>query len=61
MTENRKPRKMRKDIKLTADKLAMIEKCLKLGFVQADIVAVTGINKAVVSTVKLVLAYAGRL
>jgi hypothetical protein len=57
----KKTRKTRSDAKLNADRLATIERCLKLRMAQRDICAVTGTNLSTISTVKLVLAYVGKL
>jgi predicted DNA-binding protein (UPF0251 family) len=55
------PRKQRSDIKLTRDKFETIERCLRLGMTHDDIAAITGINRASIAAVKLVLGYLGRL
>ena len=54
-------RKQRSDVKLTPDKLGTIEACLKHGMTHEDISAITGINRATIAAVKLVLGYLGRL
>ena len=54
-------RKQRSDVKLTPDKLATIQQCLRLRMNQHDISAITGINRATIAAVKLVLGYLGRL
>ena len=59
-TATKKPRKQRRDVKLTHDKLATIERCLRLHMKQDDICAITGINRATIAAVKLVLSYLGR-
>jgi hypothetical protein len=59
-TVTKKLRKQRRDVKLTHDKLATIERCLKLHMKQDDICAITGINRATIAAVKLVLSYLGR-
>ena len=56
-----KGRKTRNDVKLTKERFTTIENCLKLRMIQDDIVRITGVNKATISAVKLVLAYLGRL
>lgn len=56
-----KTHRTRSDAKLNADRLATIERCLKLRMTQRDICAVTGANISTVSTVKLVLSWLGRL
>lgn len=63
MTETikKKARKQRRDVKLTPDKLVTIEQCLKLHMKQDDVCAITGINRATVAAVKLVLGYLGKL
>lgn len=61
MTTTKKARKQRRDVKLTHEKLATIEQCLRLRMNQQDIGAVTGINRATIAAVKLVLGYLGRL
>jgi DNA-binding XRE family transcriptional regulator len=63
MTETTKTklRKQRKDVKLTADKLATIERCLKLRMKQEEICEITQINRATIAAVKLVLVHQGRL
>jgi hypothetical protein len=61
MTMTKKPRKQRSDVKLTHDKLATIEQCLRLRMNQHDIGAITDINRATIAAVKLVLGYLGRL
>ena len=60
-TVKTKPSKQRQGVKLTADKLATIERCLRLGMTQEEICAITTINRATVSAVKLVLMHQGRL
>ena len=57
----KKTHRSRSDAKLNADRLATIERCLKLRMTQRDICAVTGTNISTVSTVKLVLSWLGRL
>jgi hypothetical protein len=59
-TVTKKPRKQRRDVKLTQDKLATIERCLKLHMTQDRICEITGINRATIAAVKLVLSYLGR-
>jgi hypothetical protein len=61
MITTKKPRKQRRDVKLTHDKLATIEQCLRLRMNQHDIGAITGINCGTIAAVKLVLGYLGRL
>ena len=61
MTKTNKTRKTRSDVKLTPDRLSTIERCLALRMNQYDIAKVAGINVATVSTVRLVLAWVGRL
>jgi hypothetical protein len=61
MTTTKKPRKQRRDVKLTQDKLAIIEQCLRLRMSQHDTGVITGINRATIAAVKLVLGYLGRL
>jgi uncharacterized protein YerC len=53
-------RKQRSDVKLTPDKLGTIEACLKHGMTHDDISAITGINRATIAAVRLVLSYLGR-
>lgn len=60
-TTKTKPRKLRKDVKLTADKLAAIEQCLKLNIKQDEVCKITQINRATIAAVKLVLIHLGRL
>lgn len=62
MTEaiSKKARKQRRDVKLTHDKLETIQQCLRLHMKQDDICAITGINRATIAAVKLVLGYLGR-
>ena len=60
-TMPRKARKQRSDVKLTHEKLATIERCLRLHVKQRDVCAITGINRATIAAVKLVLGYLGRL
>jgi hypothetical protein len=57
----KRSRKQRSDVKLTSDKLATIERCLRLGMTHDDISAITSINRSTVAAVKLVLGYLGRL
>lgn len=56
-----KERKQRSDTKMTAEAIAAVERGLKTGLTQEKIAAVTGVNRSSISTVKLVLTYAGRL
>jgi len=60
-TITKKPRKQRSDVKLTHEKLATIERCLRLHVKQEDVYAITGINRATIAAIKLVLGYLGRL
>lgn len=60
-TIGKKVRKQRRDVKLTHDKLATIQQCLRLHMKQDDICAITGINRATIAAVKLVLGYLERL
>lgn len=60
-TMRKKARKQRRDVKLTPDKLATIQQCLRLHMKQDDVCAITGINRATIAAVKLVLGYLGRL
>jgi hypothetical protein len=62
VSTSKKPRnKTRSDVKLSAEKVATIEQCLKLGMIQKDISLVTQINTGTIAAVKLVLEYLGRL
>lgn len=61
MTKTKRTRKTRSDVKLTPDRLSTIERCLVLRMNQHDIAKIAGINVATVSTVRLVLAWMGRL
>lgn len=60
-TTNKKARKQRRDVKLTQEKLGTIQQCLRLHMKQDDICTITGINRATIAAVKLVLGYLGRL
>jgi predicted DNA-binding protein (UPF0251 family) len=60
-TASKKTRKQRRDVKLTYDKLGTIQQCLRRHMKQDDISAITGINRATIAAVKLVLGYLGRL
>lgn len=57
----KKPRKQRKDVKLTPDMIVMIENCLKEGMTHAMIRRVTGINVSSIAAVRLTLKFLGRL
>lgn len=56
-----KPRKTRRDVKLTAEKFQTIEAAFRHGMNQDSVAAITAVNAATVSTVHLVLEYLGRL
>ncbi len=60
-TMTKKARKQRSDVKLTHEKLATIERCLRLHVKQQEVCEITGINRATIAAVKLVLGYLGRL
>jgi predicted DNA-binding protein (UPF0251 family) len=60
-TKTSRQRKQRSDVKLTPDKLETIQQCLRLHMKQEDVCAITGINRATIAAVKLVLGYLGRL
>ncbi len=61
ISKTSKERKQRSDSKMTTEAIAAVERGLKTGLTQEQIAAITGVNRASISTTKLVLTYAGRL
>ena len=61
MTQQKTRQKTRSDVKLNKDLFQTVERSLKLGMTMDDIYAVTGVNRATISTIKLVLQHLGKL